>query len=135
MDSVATANHGTGEALDIFGLTVQLSSQDPDRLRAFYIDVVGLQVDERDGLKLGPARLRFNFHSEITGENVDPARFMLNIFVGDIAAEEARLKEGGVPVIRSAEREDWGGLVATFADPDGNFFQLIELPVGQPQNS
>jgi hypothetical protein len=29
---------------------------------------------------------------------------------------------------RRPEREAWGGVVATFADPDGNTLQLMELP-------
>ena len=29
---------------------------------------------------------------------------------------------------RAPEREEWGGWVATFADPDGNVLQLMQLP-------
>ena len=39
-----------------------------------------------------------------------------------------RLRRGGVVFTRPPEREDWGGQVATFADPDGNVLQLMQLP-------
>ena len=32
---------------------------------------------------------------------------------------------------RPPGREPWGGLVATFADPDGNTLQLLQLPEGR----
>ena len=35
----------------------------------------------------------------------------------------------GVVFTRAPEREEWGGWVATFADPDGNVLQLMQLPV------
>jgi catechol 2,3-dioxygenase-like lactoylglutathione lyase family enzyme len=47
--------------------------------------------------------------------------------VDDIAAEEARLEALGVTFIRKQGREDWGGVISTFLDPDGNYGQLIEF--------
>jgi predicted enzyme related to lactoylglutathione lyase len=33
-----------------------------------------------------------------------------------------------VEFIRQPEREQWGGWIATFKDPDGNILQLLQLP-------
>jgi predicted enzyme related to lactoylglutathione lyase len=33
-----------------------------------------------------------------------------------------------VDFTRAPAREEWGGWVATFADPDGNVLQLMQLP-------
>ena len=33
---------------------------------------------------------------------------------------------------REPEQEEWGGWVATFADPDGNTLQLMQLPTNRP---
>jgi predicted enzyme related to lactoylglutathione lyase len=53
---------------------------------------------------------------------------MINLTVADIAAAHDRLSRAGVAFTRAPAREDWGGWVATFADPDGNTLQLMQLP-------
>jgi len=53
---------------------------------------------------------------------------MVNLAVDDIRAAHARLVGAGVTFRRPPEREAWGGWVATFADPDGNTLQLLQLP-------
>ena len=53
---------------------------------------------------------------------------MLNLTVADIRAVHERLTRAGVAFSREPAREDWGGWVATFADPDGNILQLMQLP-------
>jgi len=51
---------------------------------------------------------------------------LLNFFVEDLAAEQARLEGHGVEFVRKAGKEYWGGVISTFVDPDGNYCQLIE---------
>lgn len=65
-------------------------------------------------------------HSEVSGRNSDPPRFLVNFFVDDLAAEQARLEQAGVEFIRTAGKEPWGGVISTFVDPDGNYGQIIE---------
>ena len=45
--------------------------------------------------------------------------------VEDIAAEQSALEAKGVRFIRSQGKEEWGGIISTMADPDGNYFQLM----------
>ena len=52
---------------------------------------------------------------------------LINFFVDDLAAEQARLEGLGVKFIRTAGREEWGGVISTFLDPDGNYCQLIQF--------
>lgn len=52
---------------------------------------------------------------------------LINMFVEDIAAEQARLQAQGVTFIREQGKEYWGGVISTFLDPDGNYLQLIEF--------
>jgi catechol 2,3-dioxygenase-like lactoylglutathione lyase family enzyme len=73
-------------------------------------------------------RLSVSVHDRVQGVNRDPARIMINLRVDDIRAAHARLVRAGVVFTRPPETEDWGGTVATFADPDGNLIQLFELP-------
>lgn len=109
--------------------TISLTSEDPDKLATFYRDVLCLPRDEAVGglsFKIGSGRLRISGHSETTGRSKEPTRCLINLFVRDVESEFRRLQERDVQVIRNATREAWGGLVSTFADPDGNYFQLIE---------
>jgi predicted enzyme related to lactoylglutathione lyase len=73
-------------------------------------------------------RLSVGVHDGIDGTSRDPLRLMINLAVTDIGAVHDRLVRAGVVFTRPPEREDWGGWVATFADPDGNVLQLMQLP-------
>jgi predicted enzyme related to lactoylglutathione lyase len=73
-------------------------------------------------------RLSVGIHDAIQGTARDPLRLMVNLTVTDIRAVHARLVRAGVVFTRAPEREAWGGWVATFADPDGNVLQLMQLP-------
>jgi predicted enzyme related to lactoylglutathione lyase len=76
----------------------------------------------------GGVRLSVGVHAGVTGPARDPLRVMVNLAVDDIHAVHARLARAGVAFSRRPEAETWGGWVATFADPDGNTLQLMQLP-------
>jgi predicted enzyme related to lactoylglutathione lyase len=109
---------------------VSRHSADADRLRNFLRGVVGLSDDYPDignpFLAAGTS-IYASPHSEIRGDTLEPARVILNLFVEDIAAEQARLEAAGVRFIRTQAREYWGGVISTFLDPDGGYLQLIEF--------
>jgi predicted enzyme related to lactoylglutathione lyase len=63
-------------------------------------------------------------HSEMGGKTRDPGRVMLNFETTRVKEEFERIKALGATVIR-APYEMGGGWIATLADPDGNFFQLV----------
>jgi predicted enzyme related to lactoylglutathione lyase len=73
-------------------------------------------------------RLSVGVHDRVRGASRDPLRVMIHLTVDDIRAVHARLIRAGVVFTREPEREEWGGWVATFADPDGNTLQLMQLP-------
>jgi predicted enzyme related to lactoylglutathione lyase len=110
---------------------INLTSEEPGRLLAFYRDTVGLtpRPEMGDGaLQLGDATLFVDGHSEIKGGAKEPARALIDFFVADLAAEQKRLEAAGVKFIRTAGKEYWGGTVSTFLDPDGNYDQLLQMP-------
>jgi len=76
----------------------------------------------------GGVRLSLGIHDRVAGQSRDPLRIMVNLAVDDIRAVHARLEREGVVFTRAPEREEWGGQVATFLDPDGNLLQLMQLP-------
>ncbi len=104
-------------------------------LRDFYVETLGLapRADRANHVDFewGGLRLTIAVHEAIGGPARDPLRVMINFAVEDIEAEHVRLREAGVAFSRPPGREPWGGLVATFADPDGNTLQLLQLPAGR----
>jgi len=112
---------------------VALNSEQPERLRVFYQDVIGLvpKFEFAAGAFATNASaapsLIIEGHSEVRGHAKEPQRMLLNFLVADAAAEEARLEALGVDFVRTAYEEEGVGVFATFSDPDGNYCQLVEL--------
>jgi catechol 2,3-dioxygenase-like lactoylglutathione lyase family enzyme len=50
--------------------------------------------------------------------------------VPDVNALHAELSKRGVKFTDPPERQDWGGVLATFLDPSGNELQIVEMPGG-----
>lgn len=108
---------------------INLTSDNPDRLIAFYRDVVGLELIEgaEERFQLTPtASLAIDGHSDTSGSAKEPSRVLIDLFVDDLAAEQSALEARGVQFSRSRGVEFWGGIISTFADPDGNIVQLME---------
>jgi len=118
---------GAPAGLEMFALS--RSSADPERMRYFYRNVVGLSDDFPDlgnPFMAGETSVYISPHSEVHGQAKEPPRVLLNLPVADLAAEQKRIESHGVKFIRTAGREEWGGVFSTFADPDGNYLQLME---------
>ena len=116
--------------MEVQAFNVNVTSEDPARLIAFYADVVGLPRRPEIGagaFGAGPAGFLVDGHSETFGPPKEPTRVLLTFTVADAAAEQARLEAAGVEFLRPATREPWGGLVATFKDLDGNYCQLVQF--------
>jgi predicted enzyme related to lactoylglutathione lyase len=63
-------------------------------------------------------------HSEMTASTREPGRMMCNFETEQVGEEFKRISALGATVVR--EPYEMSGLtVATFADPDGNYFQLM----------
>ncbi len=115
--------------LEIDRVLIQLASPDVPRLIAFYRDVVQLRPHT-----MGPHNfaigaetiLSIQHHSQVSGPTKEPTRVIIDLWVKDIDAEQARLEAQGVRFLRSKGLEYWGGVISTFSDPDGNTIQLIQ---------
>jgi len=74
-----------------------------------------------------PHALVIGPHSKVHGESRNPERIMFNFETIDVKGEFKRMKGLGAKVIAEpysmGENPDF--LVATLADPDGNYFQLV----------
>ncbi len=85
--------------------------------------------EDWSGWQIGVCFIGFGSHSEIKGHSKEPARIMFNIEIeaDQIKSEYERMKNEGATVIKELyEMEGGSGTkIATFADPDGNYFQLM----------
>ena len=116
--------------MEVSQMIVNVNSEQPEKLTAFYADVIGLPKNPDMGetaFMAGGTPFIIDGHSNVHGPAGQPERVLLNFFVDDAAAEQKRLEGKGVKFIRSAGREAWGGVISTFVDPDGNYLQLIEF--------
>ena len=52
---------------------------------------------------------------------------MINIEVDDIKKEEKRLKDAKVKQVKPIYHVEEYGYISTFADPDGNYFQIVQV--------
>ncbi len=66
-------------------------------------------------------------HSKVKGKNKNPERFIFNLEVDDIKKETARLKRAKVKVVQDTYHVEGYGWITTFADLDGNYFQLVQV--------
>ena len=117
--------------MEVGNFLVNITTAQPEALSAFYREVVGLPVNMDMGesaFSVGGATLIIDGHSETSGPTKEPSRLLINFFVDDLAAEQARLEAQDVPFIRTAGKEPWGGTISTFTDPDGNYVQIGQAP-------
>jgi len=113
--------------------SVMIGTKQPQALVTFYEKVLGKPADMVDnengffGWQLGNAFLSVLEHSEMAGKTKDPGRVMFNLETTQVKEEFERIRTLGCVVIR--EPYDMGGeWIATLADPDGNYFQLVPPP-------
>lgn len=110
--------------------SVMIGTKQPRVLAAFYEKVLGKpaeMVDQENGFwgwQAGQAYLSVLDHSEMGGSTKDPGRVMFNFETAQVKEEFERMVGAGATVIRKPY-EMGGGWVATLADPDGNYFQLV----------
>ncbi|MGH2451786.1 MAG: VOC family protein [Candidatus Limnocylindria bacterium] len=111
--------------------SVLLGSEDPKRLTDYYTKLFGKPAMEDGGYagwQIGGGWITVGPHSEVKGTNTSPGRLILNIESTDVKGDFAKLKAAGAKVVREPyTMEGWppDASVATLADPDGNYFQLV----------
>ncbi len=110
--------------------SIMIGTKQPKVLAAFYEKVFGKAPDMADGehgffgWQVGNGYLGVLEHSEMGGNAKDPGRMMLNFETPQVQAEFERIIALGGKVVR-APYQMGQGWIATLADPDGNYFQLM----------
>jgi catechol 2,3-dioxygenase-like lactoylglutathione lyase family enzyme len=125
---------------------ITLFQKDLDEAKEFYAAVFGKAADFADANSV-------TFHFDNTIINLEresaahdliaPAtvaawesgsRFVLTIWVDDVAAACAELAERGVTLINGPIDRPWGTRTACFADPGGHIWEVAQ-DLGQPPGS
>ena len=116
---------------------VILSSENAKKLAEFYREKVGLvqgremEIGDKGekgyDFELKGASLYILDHSDIKGKNSQGPRVMFNLEVDDIEKEAKRLNNADVKKVQDIYHVEGYGLIATFEDPDGNYFQLVQI--------
>lgn len=118
--------------------SILIGSGNAKKLALFYQKKVGMKLTlEADmgekGEKLfgfdvkGRAGIYIIDHSKVKGKNKNPERFIINIEVHNIEKEVKRLRNQKVRVIQDVYHVEEYGKVATFEDPEGNYFQFVQV--------
>ncbi len=110
--------------------SILIGSEDPGRLVEYYTRVFGepgFGDGGYTGWQLGSGFLTVGPHSEVSGKNTSPGRIIWNIESQDVQADFDKMKAAGAIVIAAPYSFENmpGSKIATFADPDGNYFQLM----------
>lgn len=109
--------------------SVMIGSNHVRALGKFYAQVLArpaemVEEGKEYGWKLGNSFFVVGEHSAMPGTSKEPGRIMVNFETTQVNEEFERIRAAGAVVIR--EPYEMAGMwVATFADPDGNYFQLM----------
>jgi len=111
--------------------SILLSTDQPKAMVEFYAKVFDKKADWAEGdwagFQVGSGFFSIGPHDKVKGAAKQPERILFNFETAEVAKEFDRIKAAGATVIAAPYRMEgmndmW---IATFADPDGNFFQLM----------
>lgn len=109
---------------------ILIGSEDPQQLAEYYTRLFGKPGWDEGGFtgwQVGTGAILVGPHDQVKGKNAQPGRIIWNIESADVKGDFARLKAAGATVVREpynpAEASE--ALIATFSDPDDNYFQLV----------
>lgn len=109
--------------------SIMLGSEKPQELAAFYEKVLDRKPDMVDGdwygFVAGSCFISIGSHDKVKGKSAQPERIMLNFETKEVKEEFARIKALGATVVSEPYQMGDTVWIATFADPDGNYFQLM----------
>ncbi len=120
-----------GERLMLNFNSILIFSENPKILAGFYAKVFDKKPEMSDqdwtGFLVGSGFISFGPHDMVKGKSKNPERIIFNLESDDVAGEFGRIKALGATVIAkpyhpSEDEQMW---IATFADPDGNYFQVV----------
>jgi predicted enzyme related to lactoylglutathione lyase len=119
---------GREDAMNLNSLLI--GSEDPGRLVDYYTKLFGEPGWNEGGYTgwlIGSGAITVGPHEEVKGKNPQPGRVIWNIESPDVKGDVERFKAAGATVVQEPYQPDGAqeAWIATFSDPDGNYFQLM----------
>lgn len=112
--------------------SILIGSENPKKLIAFYKKIFGKNPEwgeggEWAGFQVGAGFVTIGPHTDVKGKNKEAARILFNFETFRVEEEFERIKKLGTEVVAEPYHpmEEEKMMIATFADPDGNYFQLM----------
>lgn len=110
--------------------SILIGSQDPQRLVDYYTKLFGTPSMDSGGYtawQIGSGGIVVGPHDQVTGKNAQPGRIIWNVESADVKADFGRFVAAGATVVQEPYQPDGStdAWIATFSDPDGNYFQLV----------
>jgi predicted enzyme related to lactoylglutathione lyase len=113
--------------------SILIGSEHPEALAAYYTKLFGEPEWDEDGYtgwRLGTGGITVGPHDQVSGRNEQPGRVIWNITTPDVKGDFDRFAGAGATVVQEPYQPDGPDdmpemLIATLADPDGNYFQLV----------
>ena len=111
--------------------SVLIFSEDPKRLADFYKKILQKDPDWSEGgyygFKAGNGVIVLGPHDKVHGRNANPERVLFNFEIKDVKGEFERIRKLGAAVVAEPYNPDDEAnmTIATFSDPDNNYFQLV----------
>jgi predicted enzyme related to lactoylglutathione lyase len=108
--------------------SVMIGSTNAKALKEFYERVFGRPADWSEegwsGWKFDSTFVTIGEHSQVQGRAKEPQRVIVNLETEDVKGEFQRIKGLGGQVVKDPYELE-GSWIATLADPDGNYFQVM----------
>lgn len=106
--------------------SILLGTTRPAELRDWYRKVLAPGHTGDGPIDFGGFMLVIDQRDDLAAKTKEPGRMILNFHVEDFDAVEAQLRAAGVEwLVPVADRPS--GRFGTFADPDGNYLQIIQF--------
>ena len=110
--------------------SILIGSDNPQAMVDYYTKILGepgFSEGGYTGWQIGTGFMTVAAHSEVHGRNPMPGRLIWNIESTDVKADFERFKAAGAVVITAPYEMEGAprSQIATFEDPDGNYFQLL----------
>ena len=111
--------------------SVLIGSENPQRLADYYTKLFGAPVmGDGSGYTtwvLGNGAVTVGPHDQVKGKSTAPGRVIWNVESDDVKGDAGRFTAAGANVVAAPYKPDEAGeyWIATFADPDDNYFQLV----------
>jgi predicted enzyme related to lactoylglutathione lyase len=120
--------------------SILIGSEDPQRLVDYYTKLFGTPTMAEGGYTgwgIGSGFVTVGPHDEVKGKNPQPGRLIWNIETPDVKGEFEKLKAAGAIVVREPYGFDdipgaENAFIATLADPDDNYLQLMSPMSPEP---